>query len=454
MTMDFKHKRIVIVGLGKSGIAAALFLHNLGADLTLTDAADAAALGPAVTLLKEKGIRLVLGGHPFDIFENADLIVLSPGVPHTLPPVAGAAEKGIPVWGEIELAARFIREPIIAVTGTNGKTTTTRLIGDMLSASGFSTFVGGNIGTPLIQYVADGVKAKRVVVEVSSFQLDTIHSFKPSVGVLLNISADHLDRYPSIQAYANAKIRLFENQGPQDTAILNNGDPLITAAASHIKSRVCYFNATAPGPDRAVISGDTLVLSAREGTESHAMDLTKTHLIGRHNHENIAAAALAALAAGAGTDSVRTALASFKGLPHRLEWVGRHNDVDYYDDSKATNVDAVVRAVDNFQCPLILIMGGRDKGGDYQPLAQVVKSHVKQIVVIGEASDIIENALGNDVPVHRAADMDAAVSAASGAAEAGSAVLLSPACASFDMFNSYAHRGDAFQKAVANLRNK
>ena len=448
----FDNKHILVVGMGRSGAGCARFLNDRGGRVTVTDSADETALGSAAAELRNLGIAVELGGHHDRLFESADVIVVSPGVPHTLAPIAAAGERGVPVMGEMELAFHFIEDPIVAVTGTNGKTTTTTLLGQMIEGSGLSTFVGGNIGTPLIEYAASGIRRDRVVVEVSSFQLDTITRFRPKVGVLLNITPDHLDRYDNFEAYARSKGRIFENQGPRDIAILNGADPSIGSMVRRIAAQKWFFNPPADSDDGVFLDGDTMVLRIH-GRKDAVVDLSSTGLKGRHNMENIAAAALAALAAGGDMPGIEKALKNFKGLPHRLEYVATVNGVRYFDDSKATNTDAVLRALEAFEGPIVLIMGGRDKGGGYADLRDAVKKGVKRLVVIGEAQEAIARELGDCCGgrLSRASSMERAVFKAHESAGPGDVVLLSPACSSFDMFRSYAHRGDVFRRAVAKL---
>jgi len=450
--MELNRKNVLVVGLGKSGAAAARFLKQRGASVTVTDSAPEKAFGDMPGKLREMGIRLDLGRHRDDVFTRAELIVLSPGVPHTLLPIRKAASRGAEVIGEIELASRFIREPILAVTGTNGKTTTTTLLGAILRRSGFSVFVGGNIGAPLIDYVEKAEPADRVVVEVSSFQLDTIETFRPAVGVLLNITADHLDRYPEFSAYARSKSRLFMNQGPGDTAVINGDDPVITAMPPLLRGKRLAYSRTAESAAGASIQPDSISFHSTNGT-SGRIDTSALRLMGSHNMENIAAAGLAALAAGASLNAIRETLDDFAGLPHRMETVGTVNGVAYVDDSKATNVDAVVRALESFTAPVVLILGGCDKGGDYDPLIPLIRDRVKTVFLIGEAADIIENTLirsGLD-RFKRSKTMEQAVMGAADLAESGDVVLLSPACSSFDMFSNYKERGNRFKEAVERL---
>jgi UDP-N-acetylmuramoylalanine--D-glutamate ligase len=453
MPIELFQKAVLVVGLGKSGEAAARFLVRRGARVTVTDQAPAHQIGERAAALERLGVRLELGGHSPATFAAADLIVLSPGVPHTLEPLARARRRGVGVIGEIELAARFLQTPLLAVTGTNGKTTTTALLGEMLTCSGMEVFVGGNIGSPLIGHVDSGRSVDRVVAEVSSFQLDTIATFRPAVGVWLNISDDHLDRYSDPAAYAASKAKLFENQQAGDTAILNGEAETIRRLTAACPARRLYFTGRRPGEWGASLTAESLVVE--DGREpARRIDLRPMQLQGVHNRENAAAAALAALAAGGTAAGVARALARFRGLPHRVETVAEVGGVRYVDDSKATNVDAVVRALEGFREPVVLIMGGRDKLGSYEALKVPVRRGVRRLILIGEARERIQAALGPECPggCLSATSMDQAVALARAAARPGDVVLLSPACASFDMFDSYAHRGDCFRRAVAALQ--
>jgi UDP-N-acetylmuramoylalanine--D-glutamate ligase len=449
--MDIANKKILVVGLARTGIATARFLRHRGAAVRATDRTTEAALDPALAELRALGVDLALGGHRDDDFTAADLIVLSPGVPHTLDPLQAARLRGVPVIGEVELAARFIREPIVAVSGTNGKTTVTELLGRMFEASGRRVFVGGNIGRPLIGYVDGGQTAEVVVAEISSFQLDTIATFRPAVGVLLNVTDDHLDRYTDFAAYARSKMRLFENQTAQDVAVLNGIDPVIRAQAATIRSRRMFYNSAQTAENCASVAGNVLTLRL-PGREVLRLDLAPFRLRGPHNVENACAAALAALAAGASPPGIQQALATFAPLPHRIESVGVVNGVEYVNDSKATNVDAVLRALDCFAQPVVLIMGGLDKGGNFRLLAEAVRRRAKALVLVGKASDTIRAALDGLVPTVQAPGMAAAVELAAGLAAGGEVVLLSPGCASFDMYPNYQARGEDFRQAVQRLK--
>ena len=452
--MNLFKKKVLVVGLGVTGVATARFLKNMGAVVTVTDMAKEDELGDSVAIIRGLGINMELGSHENSTFENADLIVLSPGVPHAIPQIQRAKDKGIDVIGEIELASKFIDQPVIAITGTNGKTTTTTLLGEMLKSSGFNVFVGGNIGSPLIGYVDREGKAEIIVVEVSSFQLDTIESFKPKVSVLLNITKDHLDRYPDFNAYVKSKCRIFKNQNSGDTVVLNGFDPLIRKCTENINSRKLFFTARKEDEEGATVNGKNIKLFFKSSSKTQnpmSIDLSGTSIKGKHNIENACAACLAALSAGGTLEGIQTALDSFKGLPHRLEYVATVNDVKYFNDSKATNVDAVIRALECFSCRVILIMGGRNKGADFDSLRETVRHITKKIIAIGEAKENIISSFNDVVPVNTASTMKDAVFAACDAAKPGDVVLLSPACSSFDMYDDYTHRGKVYCEAVALL---
>lgn len=460
--MDLANKNILIVGLGASGIAAARFAKHKGAVVTVTDIASKEELAGHAREAFAMGISLELGRHSTESFERAELIVISPGVPHTIGPILAARKKGIPVIGEIEFASRFIREPIVAISGTNGKTTTTTLLGKMLEASGFRVFVGGNIGNPLIGYVDQGAGAQIVVAEISSFQLDTIETFRPKVSVLLNITEDHMDRYPDFEAYVRSKLRIFENQQRDDTAVINGSDRLIRSAGKDIKAKQVPFyqhgNHHVVNQDCASIhwngsQGAACIRLRSKDNPERSLDLAGFGLVGSHNLENAAAACLAALAAGASLDAVQSVLNNFQGISHRLQPVATVGGVRFFDDSKATNVDAVARALESFTHPLVLIMGGRDKGGTFSALKELVHKHVKTLIVMGEARGKIAAALAGACRhgSQSAANMPDAVRLAYRAATPGDVVLLSPGCASFDMYKSYAQRGDDFCSAVRQL---
>jgi len=462
--MNLANKKILIVGLGASGIASARFAINQGASVTVTDIAPAKDLADHAHKALAMGVDLELGRHETETFERADLIVISPGVPHTISQILRARSKGVPVLGEIELASRFIREPVIAVSGTNGKTTTTTLLGKMLENSGFKAFVGGNIGNPLIDYVDQKIKAEIVIAEISSFQLDTIETFRPKVSVLLNITEDHMDRYPDFEAYTSSKYRIFENQQADDIAVINGSDPLIRSITQNIKAKKMTFyhreDNNAAALNSATInwngsSNAAFIGVQSQGKQTGSIELSGYKLAGRHNLENAAAASLAALAVGGSLEAIQSTLNNFQGLSHRLEFITTVSGVRFFNDSKATNVDAVARALEAFSSPVILIMGGRDKGGNFGSLKELVHKHTKKLIVMGEAKEKVKSALG-DVCLQAAqtADgMEDAVLLAYQAARPGDVVLLAPGCASFDMYSSYAQRGKAFCAAVKRLQD-
>jgi UDP-N-acetylmuramoylalanine--D-glutamate ligase len=370
--------------------------------------------------------------------------------------------------GEVELASRFIKEPIVAVTGTNGKTTTTELLGQMLKNSGISVFVGGNIGKPLIEYAGSDQKKQVVVAEISSFQLDTIASFRAKVSVLLNITADHLDRYPNFEAYADSKMRVFKNQQSDDVAVLNGSDPLIRAKTKAIKSQQLFFPVLETNEQGAILNGKKIILNLTKLEKINPeirnlqstirnrgyLDIAKFRLLGRHNFENACAASLAALASGATLEGIQKTLDQFKGLAHRLELVANVNGVDYYNDSKATNVDGVLRALDSFSKPVVLLMGGRDKGSNFSVLQDHIRAHVKELIVMGEATEAIRAALGQLLPTKVAASMQEAVTTAFQDAASEDVVLFSPGCASFDWYSNYAERGDDFRRTVEEIKKR
>jgi UDP-N-acetylmuramoylalanine--D-glutamate ligase len=461
--MDLTNKNILIVGLGKSGIAAARFAKQKGAFVTVTDMAGEKELGVHAAMAHQLGVMMEFGKHDIETFERADLIVLSPGVPHTILPIQRAMAKGIPVVGEFELAARYIREPVIAVSGTNGKTTTTTLLGSMLENSGIKVFVGGNIGNPLIDYAGKTGTADMVVAEVSSFQLDTIDTFRPRVGVLLNITDDHLDRYQDFKSYARSKARLFENQQHSDIAVLNGSDPIISSVTKDLHARKLLFsnqeNSRVKYRATAIIRrGDSstpanITIRMKE-YQKISLHLSGTYFPGRHNLENAAAASLAALAVGGTPEGVQSALNDFKGLSHRIEYIKTIDHVRVFNDSKATNVDAVIRALETFEEPIVLIMGGRDKGGDFRKLSEPIRHHVKKLILMGEAKHKIKSVLKDACRegVEIVSSMEGAVISAYHAASPGDIVLLSPACSSFDMYSSYAERGEDFRRVIGKLK--
>ncbi len=456
--MDLENRRVLVVGLGLTGIALARFLAKRKARVTVTDQAEAVGLGAYPGECRRMGVILELGGHRETTFRRADLIVLSPGVPQAIPEVAAAEKAGVPVTGEMELASLYVEKPMVAVTGTNGKTTTTALIGEMLKHSGKRVFVGGNIGNPLIGHVDGGEIVDAVVLEVSSFQLDTASTFRPEVGLLLNVTPDHLDRYPDLMSYARSKGRLFQNQTAHDVAVLNGADSIVRSVTGAVRSRRLYFSGKTMEESGTTFSGNRIFLHGIEaavvGTHigpEGGFDLEGTYFTGRFGKENAAAACLGALSAGASPEGIQAALNDFKGLPHRLETVSVVRDVRFVNDSKATNVYSVLCALEAYCSPLILILGGRDKGSNFALLREAVARRTRRVILLGEASGKIREALEGAVSMTEVETMQEAVVTAFRAATPGDVVLLSPACASFDLFNNYAHRGEAFRKAVEAL---
>jgi len=449
--MDIKGKKITILGLQKTGVALAEFLVKRGALVTVTDRAEENTLGDKASKVRSLGINLETGGHSDESFENRDYIIVSPGVPHTLPQLEKARQKGISVIGEVELASRFISCPIVAITGTNGKSTATILSGEILKKSGFNVFVGGNIGTPLISCLDLPEKPDFVVAEISSFQLDTCVSFRPKAAVLLNITEDHLDRYTGMGGYADSKMLIFKNQTKNDFAILNAADSLTFDRISNIPSTQYFFNESDPSEYSADFRSGNLVL--KNGTKGQiSIDISKYRLKGIHNLENLAAAALSTWLVGATREGIQEAVDSFSGLPHRVEFCGEISGVSFYDDSKATNIDAALRAVEGFEQPLAIIMGGRDKGATFELMIDALTKNTVKAVLIGEATEKIERAFKGTVDTVTAETMEDAVRKGFAAVKStGGVVLLSPACASFDMFNNYGHRGKVFQESVARI---
>jgi len=442
---DLRNKKVLVVGLAKSGLATAEFLVKKGARVTVTDHLPASELGSTADSAKGLGCSLALGGHPVEVFTQAALIVVSPGVPLDLPELKEAQQRSIPVMGEMELASRFLQLPVVAISGTNGKTTTTALVGDMLKHSGTRVFVGGNIGNPLISIFKEKEPCELAVIEVSSFQLDSMETFHPQVAVLLNISEDHLDRYPSFADYVASKCRLFANQTEEDTAVVPARDPLITVRCT-IRSRQLNFSLTKNSAHAYLASG-WLMCRVMPGP-LRRYDLQRWQLPGKHNQLNLLAAILAATSMGAKPEAIQKTIEIFEPLPHRMQLIHQWRGIRFYDDSKGTNVDSVVRSIESFSSPIILIAGGRDKEGSYDPLVSLIRHRVKMLVLLGEARFRLAKALGNLSCTVVVEDMDGAIQVALGAAVAGDVVLLSPACSSFDQYENYKARGDHFRNLV------
>jgi UDP-N-acetylmuramoylalanine--D-glutamate ligase len=450
--MELNNKRVLVVGLGKSGVASALFLKARGARVTVSDTKSGDELRNEIPALLDHGITVETGGHGERTFREQDLIVVSPGVPVDAPMLQQARSLGEAVIGEIELAARFLHGPIVAITGSNGKTTTTTLTGEILAAGGLPTLVGGNIGTPAIS-LAERAKAESVVVlEVSSFQLETIQTFRPKIAVVLNVTPDHLDRHQTFEAYVDAKARMFENQQGNDFAVLNADDPTCVAMAARTRAQVFWFSRQKEVKQGACVrDGNILFRLFRDGAQQREIMLvSEIPLKGAHNLENVLAAVCAGALMGCVPEKIRQAVREFKAVEHRLEFVATIRGVDYYNDSKATNVDATIKALESFPANIHLILGGKDKGSDYTVLNELLRQRVKRVYTIGAAAEKIESQI-KGVEVVRAETLENALRKANAVAEAGDVVLLAPACASFDQFKSYEHRGRVFKEIVRRL---
>lgn len=444
--MNVQGKRVLVVGLGKSGVASSLFLQSRGARVTVSDEKSQEQLRTEIPALLDKGIVVETGKHGERTFREQDLIVVSPGVPNDVPPLMNARKLGIPVIGEIELAARFLQGHVIAITGSNGKTTTTTLTGEVIAAGGFQALVGGNIGTPAITFVDQSSPSTWVVLEISSFQLETIETFRPHIAAILNITPDHLDRHGSMEAYIAAKARIFENQSGEDFAVLNMDDPTCAALGQKLTPQVCWFSRKGEVERGTFVRNNNIVFRDSNGLRE-IMPVDEITLKGAHNLENVLAAAAMGILAGVEPVKVRRAVKDFKAVEHRLEYTATIRGVQYFNDSKATNVDATIKALESFPGNIHLILGGKDKGSDYTVLNDLLKARVKRVYTIGAAAQKIESQIA-DVDVTSAGTLDHAVRKASEFAQSGDIVLLAPACASFDQFQSYEHRGRAFKEAV------
>ncbi|MEE9229588.1 MAG: UDP-N-acetylmuramoyl-L-alanine--D-glutamate ligase [Acidobacteriota bacterium] len=447
--------RILVVGAARSGLAATALLLGHGYQVTLTDSRPAADLDPKIRQLIEKGGRLEAGGHQATSFRKADLIVVSPGVPSDLAEIRQAREAGVPVWAEAELAWRFLKGSIAGITGSNGKTTTTSLTTHLLREASIDAVACGNIGVPLSSLINEDSSSRWYVFEMSSFQLETIDQLRPHIAVYLNLTQDHLDRHPDFSHYRNAKERIFSNQTSEDHAVLNLDDTLVAAAADHILSRISWFGlALDPRPRFAVERGNFVERSG-EAAPRPLLPLTQYALRGSHNISNALASLTTASLCGAQASDLASGLRSFRPLPHRMEPVGALGGIEFVNDSKATNVDAALRAVEAFHQPVVWILGGREKGSDFQPLKTTAGSdRVRGVIAMGEAAERITEVLGNVVPVRKVIDLSSALREACALARSGDVVLLSPACASFDQYRSYEERGDDFRARVRALIEK
>jgi len=454
--MDLGGKKVLIIGAARSGIAAAQFLTARGAIVALNDQKPLDKWSEQALALKETGVGLLPGEPPTWLLDQLDVVVVSPGVPANIIPIRYAERAGAEVIGEIELAYRFLKGNIVAITGSNGKTTTTSLIGELLKDSGFKVQVGGNIGKALISMVDTSSDDGWTVAELSSFQLETIRDFRPHIAVVLNVTPNHMDRYETFNDYAAAKHRIFMNQTADDFAVLNADDPTVSSWAIGLRSQVTMFSVKQQLDQGVFLRGDELIARTSAG-EQAVLRPSEMKLRGLHNVENVAAAIAVGLSAGAGIESMRQTVQGFDPVEHRLEFVAELNGVKFYNDSKATSVDATLKALEAFAGEtgnVVLILGGRGKKAPYAPLAQLVRSKVRKLILIGEDAQTIANELGEYASFERATDMNDAVKRSFAASAKGDVVLLAPACASFDMYDSFEHRGRVFKEEVLDLRSQ
>ncbi len=450
--MELKGKKVLVVGLGVSGLAAALFLRRRGALVTVSDLRSAEALARHIPALLDAGVNVEAGGHGHATFRRQDLIVLSPGVTPNSPEMEEARTFHIPIIGEVELAARFLKTEILAITGSNGKTTTTSLAGEILKAGGLTTLVGGNIGVPAIELaeMPENQAGAWSVLELSSFQLETVDTLRPRIAVLLNLTPDHLDRHGTLEAYAAAKERIAAQQTAEDFVVLNADDARIQQAASRARGQVYWFSRTKLVRQGACVHQGVVVFRAFEGSPLEPIvAVADIPLKGAHNVENVLAAVCAGRLAGVAAETIASAVRAFRAVEHRLEFVATVDGVDYYNDSKATNVDSTMKALESFPGRIHLIMGGKDKKSDYTTLRPLLTERVKRVYTIGAAAEKIEAHIAGAVEVVHAETLSNAVGRAHDAAKAGDVVLLAPACSSFDQFENYEQRGQAFKQLVA-----
>ena len=454
-----KNKRVLVVGLGKSGLAAARFLKTLGARVTVSDARPAMLIAELSELL-EQGFSVEAGSHGLLTFRRQDLIVVSPGVPMSTPELKQVRAMGAHIIGELELGFEYLKGEVIGVTGSNGKTTTTTLIGEILKAAGRPTLVGGNIGRPVTAMVEESTAESWSVLEVSSFQLETIQTFRPKVAVVLNVTPDHLDRHRTFEAYTDAKARIFENQQTSDFTVLNADDSTCVAMATRTRAQVYWFSRQKEVQQGTWVRDGNILFREVAGQHSSAqsaagqrevMPVSEIPLKGAHNLENVLAAVCAGVLMGCAPGKIRQAVREFKAVEHRLEFVASIGGVDYYNDSKATNVDATIKALESFPANIHLILGGKDKNSDYTELSDLLRERCKIVYTIGSAAEKIERQLAGVVKIVSAGTLDEAVQKAAQDAMAGDVVLLAPACSSFDQFENYEQRGRIFKELVRRL---
>lgn len=445
--LQLRHKQVLVVGLARSGVAAANLLLSQGARVRVTDLKPGHELEDELSQLQGR-VETSLGRHRDEDFLRADLIIASPGVPADIEPLRKARAAGVRVLSEVELAFLFLPGPIIGVTGSNGKTTTTLLIGRMFEEARSAVVVAGNVGTPLSRIALQPADPEvTLVVELSSFQLEMIRQFRARIALVLNVTPDHLDRHGSLKSYAQAKQRILLNQTRDDWAVLNADDELSSAMQSQAAGNVCLFSRRPLREGISVEEGQIVI--RQKGSAATVMPASQVAMRGEHNLENVLAAICAAHLSGLSLEAIRSAVRNFKGVEHRLERVAVYGGVSYYNDSKATNVASARRALQAFSSPVVLIMGGQDKGGDFEQLDDLVRKRVQQLILIGEAAPTIARALGSSAPICRAPSLQEAVIRAGRSAGPGATVLLAPGCASFDMFDDYEHRGREFKESVA-----
>jgi len=448
--LELKGKRVLVVGLARTGVATALFCAEHGARVAATDTRSADELGDCVSKLRDAEVQLQLGGYSDAILHGQELVVPSPGVPADAPLLIQARDLKITVWSEIELASWFLHGRLIGITGSNGKTTTTTLVDHILRQAGFATVLAGNIGTPLIAQANKAAQGTVTVAELSSFQLELIETFRPSIAVLLNLTPDHLDRHKTFSAYAAAKARIFENQIEEDAAILNLDD---AASREIVPSRpqVFWFSRKTNVEQGAFVSNGKLIFR-RNNKEEEILNCNEISLPGAHNLENVLAATIAARLAGVPSLQIAEAVHSFAGVEHRIEFVAEIHGARYYNDSKATNVDATLKALEAFPGRIIVILGGKDKASDYSPLRELLRERTILALLIGSVAEKIERQIAGSVAIERAGTLERAVQIATRTAQPGDVVLLAPACASFDQFQNYEHRGRVFKELVRQLQ--
>lgn len=458
----FKGKRILVVGFGRSGVAVARYMAKQGAKVMITDLKQKSELIESVNATADLKIEYELGRHNSKSFLTAELIVVSPGVPLNIKPLEEARAANVPITNEIEIAVNALKEPLIAITGTNGKTTTTALIGEMFKADQRNVYVGGNIGNPLLNYVTDGLKAEAVVAELSSFQLDLTQKLVPAVAVFTNVEPDHLDRYPDLQTYIESKKKLLRSCDRNTYVVLNYDDPTVSSFASENAGKLLWFTKRDPlkiGGDFSeqfvgayCLPGSKKIISRVNGREE-TYDLSQFRLYGDHNKENLMAAICAARTLGVSQQAIQTVIQSFKGVVHRLEFLRRKDGVFFFNDSKSTNVMSLQRSLSAFSPsnPIILIAGGKDKNMDFTPLADLVKDRCKILILLGEAKEKINRAIGDMADTFLVGTFEEAVLLAYQKSRSGDIILLSPGCSSFDMFRNYEERGEYFKKLVQQL---